>query len=69
MPNEGRLQTCKGRRAGVNPAQHRMTDARTSRYAETYARWQRNLEVSAVRCVRRACALKLPVIPGRQREF
>ena len=44
MSNEGRLQTCKGRRAGVNPAQHRMTDARTSRYAETYARWQRDPE-------------------------
>ena len=44
MPNEGRLQTCKGRRAGVNPAQHRIVDARSSRYAETDARWQRDPE-------------------------
>jgi len=40
MSNEGRLQTCKAWIAGVNPAQHRIVDARTSRYAETYARWQ-----------------------------
>jgi hypothetical protein len=38
MSNEGRLQRCKAWRAGVNPAQHRIVDARTSRYAETYAR-------------------------------
>ena len=44
MSNEGRLQTCKAWRAGVNPAQHRIVDARTSRYAETYARWQRDPE-------------------------
>ena len=45
MSNEGRLQTCKAWRAGVsNPAQHRIVDARTSRYAETYARCQRNPE-------------------------
>ena len=40
--NEGRLQACKAWRAGVNPARHRIVDARTSRYAETYARWQRD---------------------------
>ena len=28
----------------MNPAQHRIMDARTSRYAETYARWQRGPE-------------------------
>jgi len=44
MSNEARLQTCKAWRAGVNPAQHRIVDARTSRYAETYARWQRDPE-------------------------
>ena len=44
MSNEGRLQTCEASRAGVNPAQHRIMDARTSRYAETYARWQRGPE-------------------------
>ena len=44
MSNEGRLQTCKAWRAGVSPAQHRIVDARTSRYAETYARWQRDPE-------------------------
>ena len=44
MSNEGRLQTCKAWRAGVNPAQDRRVDARTSRYAETYARWQRDPE-------------------------
>jgi hypothetical protein len=44
MSHEGRLPTCKGWRAGVNPAQHRIMDARTSRYAETYTRWQRNPE-------------------------
>ena len=44
MSNEGGLQTCKAWRAGVNPAQHRIVDARTSRYAETYARWQRDPE-------------------------
>jgi len=38
------LQTCKAWRAGVNPAQHRMVDARTSRYAGTYVRWQRDPE-------------------------
>ena len=38
MSNEGRLQRCKAWRAGVNPAQHRIVDARTSRYAETHAR-------------------------------
>ena len=43
MSNEGRLQTCKAWRAGVNTA-HRIVDARTSRYAETYARWQRDPE-------------------------
>ena len=44
MSNEGRLLACKGWRARVNPAQHRIVDARTSRYAETYARWQRSPE-------------------------
>ena len=44
MSNEGRLQTCKAWIAGVNPAQHRIVDARTSRYAETYARRQRDPE-------------------------
>jgi hypothetical protein len=44
MSNEGRLQTRKARRTGVNPAQHRIVDARTSRYAEAYARWQRDAE-------------------------
>ena len=42
MSNEDRLQTWKAWKAGVNPAQHRIMDARTSRYAETYARWQRD---------------------------
>ena len=41
MSNEGRLQTCKAWRAGMNPAQHRIVDARTSGYAETDARRQR----------------------------
>jgi hypothetical protein len=40
MSNEGRLRTCRAWRAGMNPAQHRKVDARTRRYAETYARWQ-----------------------------
>ena len=31
-------------RAGVNPTQHRIENARTRRYAETYARWQRDPE-------------------------
>jgi len=44
MSNEGRLRTCKAWRAGVNPAQYGIVDARTSRYAETYARCQRNPE-------------------------
>ena len=39
-----RTGTCKAWRAGVNPAQHRIVDARTSRYAETDARWQRDPE-------------------------
>ena len=49
----------------MNPAQHRKVDARTRRYAETYARWQRDPEGigGALR------AKELPVIPGRQREF
>ena len=46
MSNEGRLQTCKV----VNPAQHRIVDARTSYYAETYARWRAIPRVSVVRC-------------------
>jgi len=53
MSNEGRLQRCKAWRAGVNPAQHRIVDARTSRYAETYARCS-DPEGIAVRCMRRA---------------
>ena len=36
MSNEGRLQTCKL----LKPAQHRIVDAHTSYYAETYVRWQ-----------------------------
>ena len=44
MSNDDRLQTCKAWRAGENPAQHRIVDARNSRYAGTYARWQRNPE-------------------------
>jgi len=40
MSNEARLPTCKAWRAGEKPAQH----ARTSRYAGTYARWQRDPE-------------------------
>jgi len=44
MSSEGRLQTCNAWKAGVNPAQHTIVDARTSRYAETYARWQRESE-------------------------
>ena len=28
----------------MNPAKHGIVDARTSRYAETYARWQRDPE-------------------------
>ena len=44
MSNEGRLQACKAWRAGVKSAQHRTMDACTSRYAETYARWQRESE-------------------------
>jgi hypothetical protein len=39
-----RTGTCKAWRAGVNPAQHGIVDARTSRYAETDARWQRDPE-------------------------
>ena len=39
-----RTGTWKAWRAGVNPAQHRIVDARTSRYAETDARWQRDPE-------------------------
>ena len=39
-----RTGTCKVWRAGVNPAQHRIVDAHTSRYAETYARSQRDPE-------------------------
>ena len=39
-----RTGTCKAWRAGVNPAQHRIVDARTSRYAETDARCQRDPE-------------------------
>ena len=42
MSHEGRLQTRKACRAGVNPGQHRIVDARTGHYAETYARWQRD---------------------------
>lgn len=34
----------QGLESGVNPAQHRIVDARTSRYAETYARRQRDPE-------------------------
>ena len=49
-----RTGTCKAWRAGVNPAPHGIVDARTSRYAETDARWQRDPEVSLVRSVRRA---------------
>jgi hypothetical protein len=44
MSNEGRLETSKVWRAAVNPAQHRIVDARTSRYAGTYARWQLDSE-------------------------
>ena len=39
-----RTGTCKAWRAGVNPAPHGIVDARTSRYAETYARWHRDPE-------------------------
>jgi hypothetical protein len=39
-----RSGTCKAWRAGVNPAQHGIVDARTRRYAETDARWQRDPE-------------------------
>ena len=39
-----RTGTCKAWTAGVNPAQHGIVDARTSRYAETYARWHRDPE-------------------------
>jgi hypothetical protein len=35
----------------MNPAQHRIMDARTSHYAETYARWQRDPEGPVVRSV------------------
>ena len=42
-----RTGTCKAWRAGVNPAQHRIVDARTSRYAETDARWQLDPEAIA----------------------
>ena len=44
MSNEGRLQTCKAWRAGINPAQRRIVDAPTSRYAETYAPWKPDAE-------------------------
>ena len=37
-----RTGTCKAWRAGVNPAPHGIVDARTSRYAETYAHSQRD---------------------------
>ena len=47
MSNEARLQTCKAWRAGVNPAPHGIVDARTSRYAETDARWQLDPEAIA----------------------
>ena len=35
ISNEGRLPTCQAWRVGVNPAQHWIEGARTSRYAET----------------------------------
>ena len=44
MSNEGRLQTCKAWRAGINPAQRTIVDARISRYAETYAPCKRAAE-------------------------
>src|SRR5262249_1443752 len=44
MSNEARLHTYEAWRMGVNPAQDRIMDARTSRYAETYARWRRDPE-------------------------
>jgi hypothetical protein len=56
MSNEGRLQTCKAWRAGVNPAQHRIVDARASRYAGTYARWQRDPRVGGALRAKRARA-------------
>ena len=37
-----RTGTCGAWRAGGNLAQHRIVDTRTSRYAETDARWQRD---------------------------
>ena len=42
-----RTGTCKAWRAGVNPAPHGIVDARTSRYAETDARWQLDPEAIA----------------------
>jgi hypothetical protein len=58
MSNEDRLQTCKAWRAGVNPAQHRKVDARTSRYAGIYVRWQRNPEGIAI--LNRHSSLRIP---------
>jgi hypothetical protein len=37
-------KTASAWRAGVDPAQHRIVDPRTSGYAGTYARWQRDPE-------------------------
>src|SRR5215831_21084786 len=54
MSNEGRVQTCKAWRAGVNPAQHRIVDARTSRMPKPTRVGSAIPRASAVRCVRRA---------------
>src|SRR5215468_3826164 len=46
MSNQAGLQIRKADhlRAGMSSTHHRMMDSRTNRYAETYARWQRDPE-------------------------
>ena len=46
MSNDGRLQTCKGRRRESCATQHWIMDAPTNRHAETSARWRRDPEGS-----------------------
>ena len=67
MSNEGRLQTCKA--AGVNPAQHRIVDARTSRYAGTYARWQRDPEAVGDALRVKGARVNFPSFRGASESF
>src|SRR5262245_15260831 len=69
MPNEGRLQTCKAWTAGENPAQHRIVDARTSRYAGNYARWQLAPEGIGGALRARARAPNFPSFRGASESF